>query len=96
MAYQIRYGQTITKTTLQENPRNRKIRPAWILLISALIAIILWGRAKGIPDFLIPGNKAVTEAALSTMVDDILDGEKLGDAITAFCMEIIEHANIPE
>ena len=43
--------------------------------------------------YLLPGDPAVTAAALENMAADLKAGQSVRDAITAFCAEIIAHAN---
>ena len=43
--------------------------------------------------YLLPGDPAVTAAALENMAADLKAGQPVWDAITAFCAEIIAHAN---
>ena len=45
-----------------------------------------------VQEFLLPGDPAVTAAALENMVDNIKDGNSIAEAVTAFCREIVENA----
>jgi len=57
-----------------------------------LICILTLGRAEvrsKLEQWLIPGNPQVAKAAFSLMLDDLRDGESLGEAVTTFCNEII-------
>lgn len=58
----------------------------WGLMMISDIRQWLW-------DILCPGDPSVTEAALTQMVTDIKNGNSVSDAITAFCTDIISHAN---
>lgn len=92
---------------IQYNPEQNKkypirlasaVRQRW-LVGTAIIAVLLLGLAglndgKALKAWLLPGDPQVTEAALATMVEDIRAGEALGDAVTAFCLEIMENAQI--
>jgi len=40
------------------------------------------------------GRQLLPEAALENMVEAVQDGESISDAITAFCREIIDSAQI--
>ena len=42
--------------------------------------------------WLLPGDPAVTEAALTEMIDRLRQGEAFGEAVTVFCKEIIAGA----
>lgn len=95
MGYKIQYGQTMIKRHVPDKaPKTKK--PAglkWIVLISALLMGIYLGSA-GYLDFLIPGDREVTKAAFHNMVEDVSAGETVGQAVTAFCLEILESARL--
>lgn len=98
MAYRIQY-----------NPEQNKkypimlasaVRKRW-LVGAAITAVLLLGLAvqnegEFLKSWLLPGDPEVTEAAFSAMVEDIRAGESLGDAVTAFCLEIMDHAQIKQ
>ena len=60
------------------------------MLLTGAIAIKSVG-LKWVQEVLIPGDPAVTAAALEGMVADLRQGRSLVDAVTAFCQEIINH-----
>lgn len=95
MGYRIQYGETMTKEFINEAVCKKKVPViTWILIGSFMLAFILGYRIEGMREFLIPGNPDVTEAAVNAFVEDVREGEPIGEAITAFCLEIIENANI--
>ena len=71
----------------------RKSQPTWALpvgLITGLfLAITIYNKG---PNWLLPGDPEVTEAALSIMIERLSEGEAFGEAVTAFCKEIIAGA----
>lgn len=92
---------------IQYNPEHKKkypiklafeVRRRW--LVGIAIAIVLFMGIAGInkgevlKSWLLPGDPKATEAALFTMIEDIRAGESLGNAVTAFCLEIMDHARI--
>ncbi len=92
---------------IQYNPEHKKkypiklasaVRRRW--LVGIAIAVVLFMGIAGLSggellkSWLLPGAPEVTEAALFTMVEDIRAGESLGNAVTAFCLEIMDHARI--
>ncbi len=93
MGYKIEYGQTMQKTRLVDvKPFSLK---RVVILTSLLIVTLLCIYSNDeVKNFFIPGDPAVTKAAFTEMVKDLGDGMSITDAITAFCAEIIEHANI--
>ncbi len=98
MAYSIQYGAG--------EIRKEEIKPAGFpysrqLLTGAAIFLLLMGifsfiGVDNIKTFLLPGDPAVTEAAFVGMVEDIRAGERLSDAVTAFCQEIMDGAGLYE
>ena len=77
MGYRIIYGKN------KRSPINRKK----LLTIATIVGIILLVAA-----WFDNGLQQLPEAALENMVDAVQNGEALGDAITAFCREIITSA----
>lgn len=93
MGYKIEYGQTMEITHLKD----AKTFSAGKVLILVLITVIIlctYSMKDKVIDLLIPGNTEVTKTAISEMIQSLEDGVEIKDAVTAFCAEIIEHANI--
>lgn len=59
------------------------------LLILGSLKMIGWDRIK---NYLLPGEPEVTETAINSMIESIRTGASVKDAVTAFCVEIIEYA----
>ena len=93
MGYNIQYGTTSISTRIKRARGTKKMRKLEYLIIGcALLLTILLGRF-GLLDFLIPGDKNVTKAAFSDMIQDVQRGESVKSAVTAFCNEILNSAN---
>lgn len=80
----------------QMGKRTKRILCIGISICAAMILLSATGGISKIKEWILPGNAQVTEAALDNLVADLKEGEKLEDAITAFCQEILDHANIPQ
>ena len=87
MAYQIQY----------EPEKNRKypvrLQRKKSVVVPILVAVVLVMcfaicRKTGV---LIPGDPQVTAEAFSQMVDMVREGERMEDAFSAFCDEVLEH-----
>ena len=93
MGYKIQYGHTMTKTFLRESERKNIRIPSikWIIIACVLLLAVYLSGA-GYLDFLIPGNKEVTAAAFSAMVEDVQNGKHVNTAFTEFCLEILDNA----
>lgn len=94
MAYRIDYG---TAGTHRKPLRHKLSAPAFkatifvLILVASAVTVKLVG-LTWVRDVLLPGDPAVTAAALDNMTDGLRNGESLLDAVTAFCREIIENA----
>ena len=91
MAYSIEY-----------NPEKKKIypllsstKPKWLLLaVCLLISVFILQRLDYGEQFcslLLPGDPKVTTEAFSEMSEQIRAGRSIGEAATAFCLEILEN-----
>lgn len=98
MGYHIQYEKTIVKTPVNTAIFGNKIKLTFvmILLISTILGYAAYSYKDILQEYILPGDAAVTVSALDTLIDDIRAGESLKDSITAFCLEIIEHADIPQ
>lgn len=65
------------------------------MLLTGAITIKSVG-LKWVQEVLIPGDPAVTAAALEEMVAELRQGTSLTEAVTSFCQEIINHGLSPE
>ena len=95
MAYNIRY---VSFDEEKKQPKDTKLRNriAACLLVVVLLIGAMTVKHRGlrwVTEYLVPGDPAVTAAALEGMVMDLREGENLYDAVTAFCREIMEHAH---
>lgn len=91
MGYRITYGQEAIKTDLPDN-RNRVVSKRWVVSVLVCIALVLALSSGTVRSFLLPGDPVVTERALQELLSDLRAGEKVSDAVTAFCEEILENA----
>lgn len=74
----------------------RKKKRYLILLLMIIICIFAFSvKATGFDIYqLLPGNKDVTRAALTSFLNNISNGISFQDAITAFCTEILNGAQL--
>ena len=93
-------GYKITYCSFGEEKKQPKQKQAWkrftaVGLVMMLVLGALAVKHTELPwvqKYLLPGDPAVTAAALEGMLADLKDGDSLKDAVTAFCREIVEHA----
>ena len=91
MGYRITYGQDVIKSKLPPD-RKKLVFRRIILAALACVAVALALSSATIRHYLLPGDPVVTERALQELVSDLRSGEKVSDAVTAFCQEILDNA----
>ena len=76
---------------------------SWSLAIMTLLVFVLFaavvhsfypGQWSNLQAILLPGDGAVTGAALETLVQDLRSGIPMTDAAAAFCTQILQHAGV--
>lgn len=87
MAYRIEYD---SGGATRQEVRKKRFSAVWLVLAVAA-AILIPGIRTAVWHWLLPGDGAVTAQALGELVTDLQTGEPLGEAVTAFCREIISH-----
>lgn len=86
MAYSITYGQG--------GIRRRERKGKWIVAIVILLLVGAFRLSpwyEGAASLLLPGDSAVTAAAIEAFAQRISEGESVAQAWTCFCREIIEN-----
>ena len=93
MAYCITY-----ESVKKPKSRFRLGRKGWVAI--ALVLVLVLGamavKSSGldfVKTYLLPGDPAVTAAALEDMAEDLRQGESLFAALREFCEEIVEHGS---
>ena len=93
MSYRISYGEMPQKMPVK--PRRWWYGIAVIALVLLVMARILYpAEMRQLTDALFPLTSASAQEALEVFAQNIEAGESIGDAVTAFCQEIINDANI--
>ena len=100
MAYRVEYGAKEPKKTPRASKIFSQIRIQ--LFTAAFLLVFLLGVRQSWPEgtaklkeFLLPGKPATTETALQNFITNLKEGSDIGEAFTAFCEEIIDHAQLP-
>lgn len=94
MGYRIEY----TSSGSQRKPLKHKPPYAAIATAVGVLSLVFLAIAikhtglTWVRDVLLPGDPAITAAALENMVDNMKSGISIGDAVTAFCQEILANA----
>ena len=96
MGYHIQYGKTIMRTE-QATPifkSKTKLTIIAILLVSTILGYTAYSYKDAVKEYILPGDARITASALDELVNNIRAGESIKDSVTAFCLDIIEHADI--
>lgn len=95
MGYQIHYAEaSVIKIPVAEQLVSKRSGSGrWIIICIIVLSLVFAGKF-GYLDFLIPGDKDVTRQAFSTMVEDVKEGGSVRSAVTAFCQEILDNAEL--
>lgn len=96
MGYRIEYDSVaIQKHRGQIKWRSWIVTGCVLFLVVGAITIKTVG-LTWVQEVLLPGDPEVTAVALEGLVEDLRQGDTLGQAIRAFCEEIIANGHIPE
>lgn len=92
MGYKITYGPAREKRKAQPV----RIRPVhiWLGIMILAVFVRLIGYGDDIMKLILPGDPAVTAAALENITQELTAGESISDAFSEFCQEIVDHAQI--
>lgn len=93
LAYRVLYSPENNKRYPQYKSGHR-LHFGLVMIVLASVLGITWIRCKGIPDFLIPGDNAITVEAMKQMLESIRMGTSVDAAVTTFCKDIIYGAGL--
>ncbi len=70
----------------------------WLILCGVTVLLIAGIYALQFVNWeaLLPGDPKITGDALDRLVSSIGGGEPIAEAFSAFCQEIVAHANLPQ
>ena len=91
MGYRITY-ESVGKKRKSLGPGHKRTLTGVLVLVLVLGAMGI--KSSGldfVKNYLLPGDPAVTAAALEEMAEDLRQGESIVSAFRAFCEEIIEN-----
>ena len=93
MAYKIQYSPDSSEQYPTCVGKTKKRFGGWVVAFF-LLGAVLWVRANGIPECLIPGDPTVTKQAAQTFLTLMQEGEPLRDAVTVFCKEVLSGVQV--
>ena len=90
MGYRVEYQMEQTEKT-DARPGRFPVMLGSCLLVFLLLVNGLWPRgAQMLRELLLPGNPAVTVAALEDFAQELKAGEALESALESFCRKVID------
>lgn len=94
MGYKIQYDPGNNKKYPTAMPLHRNKTRLYLVggvIIAGVLALIIRHQSS-VLNWLLPGDFSATSAAFEGLIVDVRSGIPAGQAITAFCKEIIEYA----
>lgn len=92
MGYRVEYDISGKRVFVNTDKEKRRKRLARFVCILSVMAVLVHGIVdRWIWDFLFPGYNDSTVDAAENMIAQIREGAPIGDAVTAFCKEIIQN-----
>ena len=94
MGYQIHYGRNrVVKTISEKKPEHiTKSRICTLVLLAVIIMCLVIWKVEPLKKVFIPGDTQITSTAVAHLTKALKEGEPVGDAVSAFCREIIDNA----
>ncbi len=93
MGYRVEYDISGKRTVVDVEKKRRGKWFGRIFFVVATVALLIYGIAENwFWEILFPGYNESTKVAAEHMIHQIREGESVGDAVTAFCKEIVTNA----
>lgn len=95
MSYRVEYEPVKKVRNVEKRVVRVPALTASCLLLFLLLVNGFWSQGREVlREILLPGDAAVTAAALEEFAQELKMGEPLGDAVEGFCRTVIEEAGI--
>ena len=95
MGYRVDYGPGNSEHKGNNSLSRVLVLTAVCLLVFLLLVNSFWPRgAEVLRSFLLPGDAAVTAAALEELSAELQNGEDISSALESFCRKIIQNAHL--
>ena len=91
MSYQIQYNPNFWKHCPKKKRDGKNDKRNFGLVLCAVVACASLCYGDRIQEFMIPGDPAITTAAVNHMQENLRNGDKVSSAIREFCEEIFEY-----
>ena len=96
MSYQIQYNPDFWKDRPQKKTErlNGKFLNIWGIILCVAALAVAFQYRDAIKDYLIPGDCAVTTAAVNHLCEKLKDGEPIKEALMEFCFELCDNEQL--
>lgn len=93
VSYRITYGPPVPPPYPNQDKTShlRLMTAMWFLLFALLVRLYFPAGTAQLQTILLPDSNSITQAALGSLMAELRNGEHLGDALYAFCEEVIAH-----
>ena len=93
MPYRITYGPSAPPRAQQRDKpsRIRLLTAAWLLIFALLVRAFFPAGSAQLRAVILPDPDNITQSALAGFMADLQSGAPLGDALYAFCEEVISY-----
>ena len=92
MGYRVYYSPEDNKKYPTRNKQgNARYLGHFVVVLAVVLTLTVPQVRSNLREWLIPGDEAVISKAFSQMVENVREGEAIGEAVTAFCQEILDH-----
>ena len=88
MSYTIQYNPELKKKYPKKIKYNQLSSKNVLILIVIFVSAYIFAH-NGWLNFLLPGDTAVTSAALSQLIEGVGEGRPIKEAVYSFCEEVI-------
>ena len=95
MGYRIDYGPVKKVRGIEKRTSRLAVLTGMFLLLFVALVCSFWPEGTAVlRDWLLPGDPAVTAAAIDGLTESLRTGGELSDSLRAFCVQILEGAVI--
>lgn len=95
MGYRIDYSQSSKRSIEKKRTSAIALFAVFFFLFFLLLTGMFWQQgAKILREILLPGDAAVTAAALQDLTLALKTGESFSNALTDFCLQVIQGAGL--
>ena len=95
MGYRIDYGPVKKVRGVEKRISRVATLTGLFLLLFMICVCAFWPEGTAVlRDWILPGDPAVTAAAMEELTDSLRTGEELSDSLRTFCIRILEGADL--